>query len=696
MKTFPYLMLALCLGNSSSLSAQTEILLEGQESIYPQKYAPRHLVNYLNDCYFINKQGVLNTRSGKLLSGKGIGDLSVSPSGDVYAVVKNVGKDKLVNVYNLWKSSSKVAKVKMAKAAVCTCFSADGSTLYVSDVEGNINVLTHPVAKKKQSGYQQTKTIQPGVVAKKMIVSGDGRFIAVTDGSEVVVMDLTTNSLRKRIAGSDAVNSIDFSENSQELAVLCANGVLTIYSTSDFSQKNQVGALGNASDCDYHPQGKYVSVVTGDSRIALVNLIDKDERMYVDASGTGVTDVFFCSDARGGVYMVYNTADALHFKLMNELPPYLTKMLDDEVKLRMEEWEKRMPEETMEQYMMRVNDETRQMQMRLFEEEIATRMAMDMGGAKLMALESYNPETNMMALDMGDMPDIYIQVPKEEVGYFMNTDDIEIRNAIYGVGKDDKLEMVYADVYNKKTGKTYTFNNRERKSLEYLTSDDRFIPLEYVQQSAMDEMKLDEIKQNVVNAAMEKKAISEHTKISVSTNTMSEVDADGNKHVNYKVSFGYTVDAAFSEKEDFAPGKYKAEQSAAAQAMLNIINQAMQKEFASYTGAGKRVKVTITGSADASPIKRTIAYGGEYGDFSNEPVFKNKEKTTISVSKASGISTNDQLAFLRATGMKQNVSKNVTSIKNMQSEYETHIEQAEGVGGQYRRIRVDFTFYDAF
>lgn len=689
MKPISHLLMALCLGIPASLSAQEEIQMNGQESAFPQKHASHNLTNYQNNCYFVSKQGILNTLGGKLLSGKHISNFCVSPAGNMYAVIREAGKDKVVKLYDLWKPSKQVGKVQTENPAVSCCFSADGTRLYVGDNTGQINVL-------RSSDLSQINSIQAGIISHNMIVSNNGRFIAVTDSSSVEVLNVNTSSLVKRINANASINSIDFSDDSQELAILSSDGLLTIFNTSDFSQKHQVAALGNALDCDYHPQGKYVSVITGDSRIALVNLMDKSERMYVDAAGNGVTDVFFCQDARGGIYMVYNTDDAIHYKLMNELPAYLTKLLDEEVKLRMEAWEKQMPEESLAEYQMRVNDETRQMQMRLFEEEIATRMAMDMGGATLMALESYNPETNMMSLDMGSMPDIYIQVPQSEVTYFMNPDDLEIRNAIYGIDKNDKFEMVYADVYNKKTGKTYTFNNRERQSLEYLTTDDRFIPLAYVQQSAMDEMKLDEIRQTIVSEAMSNKSISEHTHISVSTKTLTEFDAEGNRQLNYKVSFGYTVDAEFSEREDFAPGKYNAQQSAAAQAMLSIINKAMQTEFAAYTGAGKSVKVTITGSADAIPIRKALVYNGEYGDFDNEPVFKNDAETTISVSQASGITSNDQLAFLRASGMKHNISTNVTALHDMQTEYETHIEQAEGVGGQYRRIHVDFTFYNAF
>ena len=689
MKRISHLMMALLLGIPATISAQEEIQINGEESAFPQRNTTYSLTNYQNNCYFLSKNGILNTRGGKLLSGKKLGNFCVSPAGNIYAVIKKAGKDNVVKIYDLWKPNHQVGKAQTENPAISCSFSPDGTRLYIGDSTGKLNVF-------RSSDLSQINSIQADITAYQMVVSGNGRFVAITDSSSVEVINVSTNSMVKRIDTRETINAMDFSDDSQELAILTSNGLLTVFNTYDFSQKHQVAALGNALDCDYHPQGKYVSVVTGDSRIALVNLMDKSERMYVDAAGNGVTDVFFCQDARGGIYMVYNTDDAIHYKLMNELPAFLTKLLDEEVKLRMEEWEKRMPEETLAEYQMRVNDETRQMQMRLFEEEIATRMAMDMGGATLMALENYNPETNMMSLDMGNMPDIYIQVPQSEITYFMNPDDLEIRNAIYGIDKNDKLEMVYADVYNKKTGKTYTFNNRERQSLEYLTSDDRFIPLAYVQQSAMDEMKLDEIRQTIVSEAMSNKSISEHTHISVSTKTLTETDAEGKRQLNYKVSFGYTVDASFSEREDFAPGKYNADQSAAAQAMLNIINTAMQTEFAAYTGAGKSVKVTITGSADALPISKTLVYNGEYGDFDHELVFKNDVETSISVSKASGITSNDQLAFLRATGMKHNIATNVTALRDMQTVFETHIEQAEGVGGQYRRIHVDFTFYNAF
>ena len=130
--------------------------------------------------------------------------------------------------------------------------------------------------------------------------------------------------------------------------------------------------------------------------------------------------------------------------------------------------------------------------------------------------------------------------------------------------------------------------------------------------------------------------------------------------------------------------------------MMNIINKALASDFANYVKEGKTVKIIITGSADGSPVKRTMKYGGEYGDYKDVSVKSGDEWKNISVSKASGIDTNEQLAFLRAMGMKHSMQKNVKSLDKMDCQYETHIEQAQGVGGQYRRIHVDYLFVDAF
>ena len=47
-------------------------------------------------------------------------------------------------------------------------------------------------------------------------------------------------------------------------------------------------------------------------------------------------------------------------------------------------------------------------------------------------------------------------------------------------------------------------------------------------------------------------------------------------------------------------------------------------------------------------------------------------------------------------GMKDGIIKNVKQLSKMDAKYDTFIEQGEGIGGEFRRIRVDFLFKDAF
>ena len=104
----------------------------------------------------------------------------------------------------------------------------------------------------------------------------------------------------------------------------------------------------------------------------------------------------------------------------------------------------------------------------------------------------------------------------------------------------------------------------------------------------------------------------------------------------------------------------------------------------------------LTGTADASPISRPLAYDGKYGEFDGEPVYKNKEMTNITLNTKEGIATNDQLAFTRAIGVNYYIEKELATFEKMKRDYEYHIEVSEEEGSKFRRISVQCTFIDAF
>lgn len=294
------------------------------------------------------------------------------------------------------------------------------------------------------------------------------------------------------------------------------------------------------------------------------------------------------------------------------------------------------------------------------------------------------------------MPTIYIPVPEEKVGGFKNADDLEFRDVKYGVMANDNFEIIYAQIYNRADGETYIYDNHDRVPLNFMDGDDNVVSLEIIQQQQMEEMKLQEIKQKVIEEAKLRNVISDHTNITVDSRVASDFDANGEKILNYIVKFSYEVEPEFSVQEDFAPGKYHVEESGAASSMLSIVKQAFEGDLAQYVKDGKKLNVKISGTADSSPIIHGIKYDGAYGDFENEPVYQNDQLTSISVNTKDGIKQNEQLAFIRAMGVKDYLEKNVSNLNEMKSDYRYYITVSEGKGGEFRRITTEFTFIDAF
>ncbi len=657
--------------------------------VYKQKVTPLGIDNYLFSTYYYNGKKTYNLRSLPLSSAPGpIKSLKVNPSGTSFAVLAQKGKETHAIIYDLWKANRTLHEFKEVENPIALCYTPDARRILIATSKELLffNARLYDFLDKMEIPFAPSQ----------LVVSGNGYYLAAAGGNHLVVWNLEQKAIRKEFDLDTAVNDIAFSDDNSTFAVLTADGLLTTYDTRNFLILQSFDAMGNANRCSFHPEGKYLSVVTGDTHIAIINLMDDQDRTYVDNSQGGITDARFVRDGKKQIFLTYNTTADMTYKLMSALAPNYTKLLADELNDRMNDWMKMMPGETLEEYKLRVNDETRAQQIRLFEQEIATRMADNLVQMSEVTLGSYNPESNMLAVNFNTMPTIYLNVPAAEVNDFMDTGNLEFRNAKYGLTKQDKFELIYADVYNKVSGKTYVFDNLDRQSLDYLKSDDNFVPLELVQQSNMEELKLQEIKEKIVNLAKRQNTISDHTQISVNARIVSDQDANGNKIMNYKIDFAYEVEKGFSAQEDFAPGKYKAGESGAAQSMLAIVKTAFENDFAQYVKPGKKLRVRITGMADALPINGKIAYDGCYGDFVNEPVYKNNDLSNITVTQAEGITQNEQLAFLRATGVKEYIGENIPSFGKMNTDYQHNIEVTSGKGGEFRRITVEFTFIDAF
>lgn len=669
--------------HAQSISSQPQ-----SEYVYKQKVVPSGLNNYLFSTYYYNGKKAFNLRALAMGSVSGeVLQMKTNPSGTNFSVLSVKGEDRIVTVFDLWRQNRVVHQFKDIKGITAICYSSDARDLYIAS---GSKLLCFDLR-----SYEQKWSLAMPFEAQDVVASDNGYFVALRNGSKVAVMNLESKDIRKEYDFEIAVNDMSFTKGSDKFGVLTSDELFSLYDAHDFTIIQHFDAVGAAKCLSFHPDGKYASVITGEGRIAIINLLDGETRDYVENAAGGISGALFLKDGKQNIFLAYNVQNDIIYKLMSQLAPNFTKLLKEELAEKMAEWEMRMPDETLEEYNLRVNDETREKQMKLFAEDISTRLAGDLLEMSMISLGNYNPETNMLALEFNTMTPIFLDVPETELLSFQDVSNLEFKNARYGLTEKDKFKLVYVDIYNKVSGKTYTYDNREGL-LDHIKADDTFVPLDLVHQSSMEMMKLEEIKDNIVSLAKQQNKISDHTNITVSARVVPDVDASGKKIMNYLIRFTYTVEPKFSAKEDFAAGKYKAEESAAAISMLRIVKTAFENDFAQYVKQGAKLKVNITGMADALPITGKIAYDGCYGEFFGEPVYKNNDLGNITITKADGITENEQLAFLRATGVKEYIKSNVPSLNVMDTNYVHRIQLTKGKGGEYRRINVDFIFVDAF
>lgn len=658
---------------------------------FPQSVTPQSVDNYFFAVYYHSGRQVYNIRQALLCKAKGdIVSFKINTSGSSYAVLSDKAGKRQLKIYDLWRTDKILHEMEIQDGQVPStmCYAPDSKTFVVA--YNNETVCCYDT-----KNHQIKKKIDVPYAVDLMAISSNNYFLATASGSRLYVYNLETHKERFSAELMYSIKSLVFSEDNTMMLITTSNGQVMLYDTSNFNKIMSCNVDGMAIASGFHPGGKYIGVAVNDHAITLINRYDTDDRIDVHVNEGGISDIRFVKDAKEQVFLMYNTRSSIDFYYAGDLKPNYTTLLTDELETRMDDWMKQMDGETMEDYRLRVNEETRLEQINLLEQEIATEMAGNLLEMSEISLGGYNMETNMVAMEFNTMPTIYLDVPEEKVQEFMDVPNLDFRNAKYGLTEDDKFELVYLEVFNKETGSSAIFDNRERRSLDYLKNDAAYIPLEVIQTSHMEEARLESIKEEVVAGAKDENIISDNTVIAVSTKVETSTDADGNKIINYHVAFSYNVATEFSAKEDFAPGRYHVEQSGAAKSMMKIIRKAFETDFAQYAIPGKKVHVKVTGMADNLAITGVIAYDEAYGAFVNEPVY-GTQLYALNVDRKSGITTNEQLAFIRAAGVKHQLLQEVSQLADMQAEYQYHIKVNDKVGGEYRRISVEFNFVDAF
>lgn len=660
--------------------------------VFKMNTTPVQLSKYNTVSYSRSPQEVLTMRGDQLyVTKKNILTFNVNPSGVNFGVVEQDKKGRRdANFYSTATQNTKIGSFDSKKYGQPSAivYTPDARKLMVATDQGLFIFEPRKMVLLDKIELPFTPTA--------MSISDNAYYLTISEGDRVVVYNLEQKTIRRDWTYGVKVTDMTFSNGSSEFAVLTEDGILSIYDTRSFNIKNTIDNLGSGIACAFNNDGKYIVVATDPNSLEVINLVRPTDRNTIPVETGGVSDVEFIKDTEGNSILVYTGNMMLHARRMQDLEPHFAKLISDEVDQKMAEWEKMMPGESMEDYRLRVNEESRARQRRLFEDEISTQLAGDLLAGATMSLGSYDRTNQVLALDFTTMPTIYLPVPESDVTAFHDANDLVLSEVQYGILPDDTFEIVYAKVFNKNDGKTYEYNNHDRVAMDFMGGDSNVVSLEILQQQQMEELKLQELREKVVEEARNTSVISNHTNIAVDSKVVPDYDANGEKILNYEVNFTYQVDPEFSAAEDFPPGKYLVDESGAASSMLKIVKEAFEGDFSQYIKQGKKLKVTISGTADATPIIRTIAYDGSYGDFIDEPIYENGDLTAITVTKADGVKENRQLAFLRAEGVKNYLQKNVNNLDKMDADYVFRVDVSEGKGSEFRRITANFTFVDVF
>ncbi len=591
----------------------------------------------------------------------------------------------------LFELKEKRKKLKAKPMPVSMCYSADARSFIVGNSLGEIVIYD-------TKEYMPLAYIQGEAPATALAMSSNNYFIAAAVGQNINIWNFQTKELRKAIPMPAVVKEVTFSPDAALLAVTTDDNHLTIIDTKNWDKVDIFDKLGGTlSSPSFHPEGKYISVVKDGKNIEIINLKNGVvEQDIVDPTGGVTGGRFFKNNQNSEVFLLTNRTKQMVFWDANGLNPFYGKIMGREVDAKMNEWVKMMQGESMEDYAIRVNDETRIKQQQLFAQEVATALAGDRISMDNPFIDGYDASNNMLNIGFKGLPSIGLEVPSNEAGDFKDG-KMKFSNAVYVLNDKDEFELAYVEVTNETTNKVYIYDNIGRTKLTALEADENFVPLEIMQQATREEAQLAEIKEQVIEEKKQDKLITDNTQINVKTEVIPGVDANGKKILNYKVGYQYEViNKEFSAKEDFPSGGYNIERSNAAMSLMKIIKNAFEGDFAKYLSEGKQVKVIITGSADAAPIRGRLAYDGRYGEFVDEPYYKDGNLDNITVSKAGGITQNEQLALMRAAGVKAYIEKNVTTLGNTKNEYEYHVEVAKERGGEFRKINVEFVIMDAF
>ena len=636
-------------------------------------------------------------------------DFSINPTGASIAVLYKNAKN-IVIISNRDKNAI-LATVKGDKktdpfdekerkgtpSVTAMAYSTDARELLAANDFGEI--ITYST-----DGYWISSVIEAGKIYDHIAVSPNGYYIAAAHGSEMDIWDVDAADIKRIVRFAGNVNHITFSPDSREIAVSCDTSGLQVVNAIDHHRTEVTKGIQNVRQASFHPDGKYIAYAKADS-IIVYNLINHRAVFRAGAiSGepldipmSEVMAVNFNAN-RDITTLSHNTGDKVVFWDMSSLPPLYRSKLSEEVDKLMSDWIRQMDGESLDEYRVRVTDDNAARQKAMLLDQAATAIATQVIELEdPFIAEEYDMENHTIDIKFEQLDAIKLEVPEEEFQE-VREGDLSYENPIYTLDDMDEFQLVYLEVVNRTTDKTYIFDERDYiiEDIEFEDDDIDFIPVAMLQTVNMEMEVLQQQTQQIMEEKKQENVITDKTAITIDTEIEKDYDSDGNTIYNYNLGYQYDVSEGFSYQEDFGPGKFIVTESNAAMTMLEAIRTALAGDMKKYVDQARTIEITITGSADAIPVGR-ILYDGSCGEYTETPYYAKDELSSMTVTDETDIRNNEQLAFIRAASVKVWLENNVEGLKANSAKcvYNYRTEVSDVRGGEFRRIIVQIKFRDA-
>ena len=203
-----------------------------------------------------------------------------------------------------------------------------------------------------------------------------------------------------------------------------------------------------------------------------------------------------------------------------------------------------------------------------------------------------------------------------------------------------------------------------------------------------------QIQQMLVNLPNAEKLYDE-TFVRITTQVVEDTTEEGSSEINFVYNISYNCHHFEGTEDDYPSGAYLWSTSNSCRAICNLTKSMIESELSDIFTAGRTTTITITSTTDAAEIQH-IDYKGEFGDLRYMPAVFNDENVRISVDQKDGITTNAQLAYLRARSVQSFLDEQVGVLQRSQNEYRFVTRCFDMTGPHYRRSSLQIVVHGAF